>query len=368
MPRKNPVAAYVYKHRLIAKRVLSSLTRMLPSPLSRALRTLAEKAAFRLTPEYQGDTLPPIFHYWSEKYVLPLLTAHGCSSPEDFYLKRLISERECRNADLHIISIGSGACQLEIGLARKLRDLGHQPSVECLDLNSALMRSAAQAADAAGVGDCMTFTTADANHLSLHRKADVIIANQFLHHVENLEALTTWLAQTLAPDGLLLTSDVIGRNGHLLWPSVETIVQKHWAQLPAEQRRDRFTNTITHTYHAENHAAYSNEGIRAQDIVGVLLEKLDFELFLTYSGAIIPFVERRIGFNFDPASALDRSVIDNIAQEDERHIRSGSYPAANMLAALRPKGAVTSRAFDPISPSEHVALTRHEIQASTTAS
>ena len=45
----------------------------------------------------------------------------------------------------------------------------------------------------------MTFTAADANNLHLPRTADVVIANQFLHHVENLEGLTAWLAQTLAP-------------------------------------------------------------------------------------------------------------------------------------------------------------------------
>ena len=360
--KKSPVAAYVYRNRLIAKRILASLTRVLPPSWGRALRTVAEKAAFRLTPEYQGDTLPPIFHYGSERYVAPLLARHGFASPEDFYLKRLVAERERKGADLVVLSIGSGACHLEIGLARHLRELGHDLRLECLDLNGALMRSAAQAAEAAGVADCMTFTAADANNLTLPRTADVVIANQFLHHVENLEGLAAWVAQTLSPDGVLLTSDVVGRNGHLLWPSVEAIVQAHWAQLPVEKRLDRFTNKTTDRYRAENHAAYSNEGIRAQDITRTLLETLDFELFITYAGAIIPFVERRIGFNFDPASAADRAFIDRIAQEDEAHIRAGDYPAANMLAALRPKGSVTDAVLDPVSPEQHVAMTGREIQ------
>lgn len=363
MSKNNPVAAYVYKNRLIAKRILASLTRALPASWGRMLRTMAEKAAFRLTPEYQGDTLPPIFHYWSENHVAPLLKRHGFASPEDFYLKRIEAERTLKRRELRILSIGSGACHLEIELVKKLRELGHNPHLECLDLNGALMRSAMQAAEAAGVADGMSFTAADANDLALPRTADVVIANQFLHHVENLEGLASWVAQTLAPDGVLLTSDVIGRNGHLLWPSVEAIVQAHWSKLPAEKRLDRFTNKTTTRYHAENHAAYSNEGIRAQDIVGVLLETLDFEVFLTYSAAIIPFVERRIGFNFDPTSAVDCGFIERIAQEDETHLRAGHYPAANMLAALRPKGAVTSETFDPVSPGQHASMIEREIRA-----
>ncbi len=139
MSKNNPVAAYVYKNRLIAKRILASLTRALPASWGRMLRTMAEKAAFRLSPEYQGDTLPPIFHYWSENHVAPLLKRHGFASPEDFYLKRIEAERTLKRRELRILSIGSGACHLEIELVKKLRELGHNPHLECLDLNGALM-------------------------------------------------------------------------------------------------------------------------------------------------------------------------------------------------------------------------------------
>lgn len=78
---------FAYRNRLLAKRAISLLDRTLPRPLARRLRQMAELAAFRMAPKYQGDTLPPIFHYWSERYVRPMLQARGFESPEDFYLK-----------------------------------------------------------------------------------------------------------------------------------------------------------------------------------------------------------------------------------------------------------------------------------------
>lgn len=162
---------------------------------------------------------------------------------------------------------------------------------------------------------------------------------------------------------MLLTSDIVGRNGHLPWPSVERVVQARWSELPPEKRFDRFANSAPERYRPENHAAYSNEGVRAQDITRILLDHLDFELFLTFAGSIIPFVERRIGFNFDPASDIDRGFIERVASEDQAALAQGRYPASNMLAALRVRGATTGSDFEPVSPREHATLVAAEVAA-----
>ena len=42
--------------------------------------------------------LPPIFHYWSNKYLLPKFQQFGFCSPTDFYLKymtQICKERNC---------------------------------------------------------------------------------------------------------------------------------------------------------------------------------------------------------------------------------------------------------------------------------
>ncbi|WP_343255095.1 class I SAM-dependent methyltransferase [Luteimonas changyuni] len=358
-----------HRNRIVAKRAIAALDRVLPRPLGRRLRRLTEILAFRFTPHYQGDTLPPIFHYWSERHVRPMLQARGYESPEDFYLKYVLAEAGRLPEPLHIVSLGTGACALEIGLAVTLRERGVDFRLTCVDINRGLLDAGRHAATAAGVGAAMRFKATDAGQAlaALDVDADVIIANQIFHHLEDLEDTVAGIARCLASrggEGVLLTSDIVGRNGHLLWPSVDRVVQERWSELPKDRRFDRFTNSAPTHYRAENHAAYSNEGVRAQDITRVLLDHLDFELFLTYAGSIIPFVERRIGFNFDPASDADRGFIDRVADEDCAAIMGGDYPASNMLAALRGRGRVVARDFHPVTPQAHASMIAREIAAS----
>ena len=55
-----PLSDLVYRHRSLAKKAISASRRLLPETLHKQIRGLAERVAFSLTPQYQGDTLPPI--------------------------------------------------------------------------------------------------------------------------------------------------------------------------------------------------------------------------------------------------------------------------------------------------------------------
>lgn len=206
----------------------------------------------------------------------------------------------------------------------------------------------------------MGFAVYDCNKLPDSLIGDIIIVNQFFHHVEELEAFCEGLSKALAPEGRLLSSDVVGRNVHLLWPDTEAAVQRFWADLPQEKRMDRYYGKAHRIYRPVDHAAYSNEGVRAQDVVGCLADQFEFEVFYTFGGSVMPFVERRIGFNFDPANPDDQSFIDRIHEEDARALSDQEYPAVNMIAAMRHRGHARRRVFVPVSPSEHVRLTRSQ--------
>lgn len=350
---------WIYRHRRYAKQALALGARVLPGPVSRRLRALAEQVAFRVVPEYQGDTLPPVFDYWSERHVRPLAERIGVVSPDELYLseaRKVAARKGC----VSIASIGSGAGWMELALLQRLRGEGIDASMACIDFNAALMRKALDEARGKGLDAWLSVDTFDCNRPFALGKVDVLIVNQFFHHVEELEVFATSLRDSLDEAGVLLTSDVVGRNGHVLWPSVDAVVQAFWQRLPVEKRFDRYSSSHRDRYVSVDHAAYSNEGVRAQDVVASLLSTFDFERFLTFGAAMIPFVERRVGFNFDPASAEDAAFIDELALLDARKIEAGDYPASNMIAVLRHKGRTTAQHFLPVSPQAHVAATRRE--------
>ncbi|WP_266160489.1 class I SAM-dependent methyltransferase, partial [Dyella silvatica] len=355
------VAALIYRHRLAGKRAVAWLSRVLPSSAGRRLRALAERVAFSLTPQYQSDTLPAIFHYWSGHYLAPTAQRLGIGSPEAFYLDSILKAAQQSSAPLRVMSLGSGAASMEIGLADQLRAAGVTAQINCVDFNPGLMRSAAESTKARGLDPWISFETLDCNLPFERPSQDIIIVNQFFHHVTELEIFCQSLRKSLAPQGSLLSSDIIGRNGHQLWPDVEAEVQRIWASLPPEQQFDRHFNAPQSSYRSINHAAYSNEGVRAQDIVGCLLAEFDFELFFSFGAAIVPFVERRIGFNFDPGLERDRGVIDRVEAIDTLALAEERYPTANMIASLRHKNLVTTPVYLPLSPQRHVELTQQQL-------
>ena len=77
------------------------------------------------------------------------------------------------------------------------------------------------AVDLRGFGDS---STADGSY-------DAVIANQSLHHVSNLEGLFAAIKDALSPQGRFITSDMIGRNGHMRWPEALDIIHDFWRQL-----------------------------------------------------------------------------------------------------------------------------------------
>lgn len=356
-----PLRGFIYRHRYFAKHVLGFANRMLPDWAGRKLRSTVEQIAFRIVPAYQGDTLPPIFHYWSGRHVAPRLARIGLRRPEKLYLVE--TEKQARQQSgrtVSVVSFGTGACALELWLATTLREKGISARIECVDFNSTLIRQATRKAHTLGLSDCMSFQVADCNHFVSQGRADVIVVNQFFHHVENLEGFCANLNRLLKSDGVLLTADMVGRNGHMPWPAVDVPVQAHWEQLDPVQKFDRYFRARRRRYTAVDHSTYSNEGVRAQDVVRCLANDFDFSTFLTFGGAIMPFVERRIGFNFDPDHAPDQAFINRVAKRDDEALSRGDYPASNMIAVLRHKGRVRQPIFDPVSPDQHMRMTARQ--------
>ncbi|MEO6798961.1 MAG: class I SAM-dependent methyltransferase, partial [Rhodanobacter sp.] len=202
------LSTLAYRHRLVAKRTIAALARILPATASKKLRAIAERAAFILTPQYQGETLPPIFDYWSSRFLAPAARRLGIDSPEAFFFARIMDGASTGEEPRRVLSVGTGACSMEVALAERLKQAGAHVHITCIDLNAALMRRAAATAQARQVSDVMHFETRDCNRPFQLPPQDVIIVNQFFHHVTELETFCRSLRESMAADGSLLSSDI----------------------------------------------------------------------------------------------------------------------------------------------------------------
>jgi hypothetical protein len=154
----------------------------------------------------------------------------------------------------------------------------------------------------------------------------------------NLEGLFDWIAARLRPEGVFLSFDTIGRNGHQMWPESKFYVDRFWTLLPERLRYDLVWKKVADTYLDWDCSSKGFEGIRAQDILPLLVERFEFEKFLGYGGLTDPFLGRRFAGNFDLDSEFDRGVLELLENTNDALLRSGALKPTRMAAVMRPKG------------------------------
>jgi SAM-dependent methyltransferase len=305
---------------------------------------------------YRDDTnvhsLPDIFHYWSNRYVRPKLEAFGFSTPEEMFRKYLDQQfQRHRNQSKRFVSFGSGNCNMEIELALELRAQGHSDFViDCVDLNPSMLDRGRASAAHREVAGQLKFVRADFNAWTPEHEYDAVIANQALHHVLKLEELFARIKSSLQPNGSLIVSELIGRNGHQRWPEALSIVHEFWRKLPPSYRFNRKLDRYEEMYLNYDCSSDGFEGIRSQDILPLLLQNFHFDVFVAFANVIDPFVDRAFGYNFDAQAQWDRSFIDAIHQRDEQEFAAGILKPTHMLAVLGKDPSLPTLCHPPLTP------------------
>lgn len=308
-------------------------------------RKLQEIAFFRKIENV--NELPDIFHYWSHHHLKPLFDAVGITGVTEFFLVPMLER--CRAAASEspkrrckFVSLGSGHCEFEIEIASRLKTLGFQNFVlECLDITKPMLDTGKRSAQKTGVGHLMDFIELDLNTWDVEEgDCDVVMANQSLHHFVELELLFDKIAKAIGHAGVFVTSDIIGRNGHMRWPEALEIIQKLWAELPDRCKYNRLLSRFESSYENWDCSVSSFEGIRCQDILPLLIRHFHFDLFVAFGNLIDIFVDRAFGHNFDPQNKDDLAFIDRVATLDQQMIEAGTLSPTHMFAVMRHKEAV----------------------------
>lgn len=300
--------------------------------------------------------LPPIFHYWSNRHLLPKLQRFGFTSPADMFAQQLdlfcarrTASRPSRAS--RFLSLGAGNCDMEIELALRLKG---DFTLDCLDLNTTMLERGERVAENAGLSSHFNFIPADLNRWSTGDEYDVIIANQSLHHVVNLEGLFDQVKRCLRPGGRFLISDMIGRNGHQRWPEALDVIHEYWRKLPPSYRFNRLVGYYEELYQSWDCSVEGFEGVRSQDILPLLLEQFHFHLFIPYGNVIDPFIDRAFGCHFDASAEWDQAFIDEVHQRDEDELASGRLKPTHMIAIVENEPCPAPRFPEYLSPASCV--------------
>lgn len=294
----------------------------------------------RFAGEEQVHDLPPIFHYWSHRYLRPKLEFLGASGPDDYFANQL--ERALLDAPerpARFISIGAGNSDTEVRVATILKSRGVDDFIlECLEITDEMRLRGRELAARSEVAHLVKPIPGDFNSWVPDRAYDAVLANQSLHHVLNLEGLLDTVLSSLRPTGRFVTSDMIGRNGHQRWPEALEIVQRFWPELPDGYRYNLQLRRHEWSFQDWDCSTEGFEGIRSQDILVLLNARFDFEDFLAFGNAIDPFIDRGFGPHFDAKSPTDRDLIDRVQASDEEAINTGVVTPTHLIATMRLPG------------------------------
>jgi SAM-dependent methyltransferase len=314
------------------------------------LRVAVEKANYDGVE--QVHDLPAIFHYWSNTHLAPRLTALGVGGPEEFFVQEFLRSWTRSTGPKRFVSLGVGNCDAEVRIARGLVDAGRRDfAIDCVDINPTMLQRGVDHARRAGVEPHIVPVEADFNAWTPIVGYDCVMANQALHHVLQLEHLFDAVSTALGDNGRFVIYDIIGRNGHMRWPEAAAVVERFWSELPPPYRYNRLQRRHEEHFLDWDYSVTGFEGIRAQDILPLLIRRFRFELFLGFSNAIDPFVDRAFGHHFDPANPRDTDLIDRIEAEDDRLIRAGTLKPTHMFAIVtQAADSLPLRCLDHLTP------------------
>ncbi len=299
-----------------------------------------------------------IMQYWMRTHVVPRITeVFGRPNVFEVYVETFsecIRRAQSRGERARIVSIGSGDCQVEINIAKRLYAKGDKHfTLIATELSDIRLGRGRQAAEAAGVLQNFEFKVMDLNDFKFDGQYDSFMAHHILHHIVNLEGLFDNIRSAMRPNATFVTSDMIGRNGHKRWPETLEWIKALWPILPDHYRFNYQFNAKHQEYLDWDCSKSGFEGIRAQDILPLLIERFSFDDFVGYGGIVDPFVERGYGRNLDESREEDRAFIDLVEKLNQTLLETDRIKPTQMLAVMRLSGGA-ERSYRGLTPERAV--------------
>jgi SAM-dependent methyltransferase len=266
------------------------------------------------SPDRLSEALRDPFHYTHH-----LLSRALHARAPDFHgrLAALAAKQTVR-----ILSLCSGAARIEASMATLAGPAAHWT---LMDLNESLLQSAA-ANFPEGVEP--ELVAGDLNRIrDFGERFDVILCVSGLHHIVELESVLAFIDGSLADNGEFWSiGEAIGRNGNRLWGRDLAAANACFQALPARLRFNHHTGTTDASLPDDDYGSGTFEGIRSQDIMPLLLERLDPVDLYRRNCFLWRLVNQAYSRNYDMADAGDVERLQGFVRAEVAHFRNGGRP------------------------------------------
>ena len=301
--------------------------------------------------------LPEMHHLYMRTHITPKVRElFGVNSALQIYDSEF-AKALTSGPDRKLLSVGSGECQVEARIAKALISRGVEDfEFDCLELSPDRNQRAREMIKAEGLEPHFNILEKDMNQWQPEHNYAGVMAHHVLHHIVDLEALFASMNACMSDTSVFVSIDMIGRNGHMRWPECEALIQSIWKTLPDKYKYNHQFQKLHPEFVNWDCAQRGFEGIRAQDILPLLLVNFDCEKFLGYGNLPDMFVERGYGHNYDENDPQDVAFINSVALLNEFYLGNGFLKPTIMFSIWKKKGLIDAgnTAYYPCPPREAV--------------
>jgi ubiquinone/menaquinone biosynthesis C-methylase UbiE len=213
----------------------------------------------------------------------------------DHFLARHFAGRSSMNA----LSLGSGTGAREIALART----GSFARIDGVDSSKARIAYAERRAREEGVGGIVRYVAGDAARVDLAGGSyDMVIVEQFLHHVSPLESVLSRIEELLARGGCFVFNEFVGPS-RFQWTDAQLgAINTLLDELPPRYRVRWRSGTLKRRVHRPGRLAVRlydpTEAVESSRIVPLVREVFDVIEIRGYGGAVLQPLFSDIAHNF----------------------------------------------------------------------
>ncbi len=236
------------------------------------------------------------------------------------FLARHLAGRRSMNA----LSLGSGTGAREIALART----GSFARIDGIDSSKARIAYAERRANEAGVGGIIRYIAGDAERIDLASGSyDLVIAEQFLHHVTPLEPMLSRIRGLLRRDGYFIFNEFVGPS-RFQWTDAQLeAVNGLLAELPPRYRARWRSGTLKRRVHRPGRLSVRlydpTEAADSSRIVPLVRGKLDVIELKGYGGAVLQLLFSDIACNFMTKDRETAAYLERCFDIEDRLLARG---------------------------------------------
>jgi len=242
--------------------------------------------------------------------------------------------------EMSALSLGSGTGFREIELAKS----GKFKRIDAVEIARPRIAYSRERSDRAGFAGAINYIEADAASVALPDGSyDLVIAEQFLHHVSPLGPMLGRIRDFLKPTGFFVFNEFVGPS-RFQWTDAQLdAVNGLLAQLPEKYRLRWKSGSVKRTVHRPGRLAVTlydpTEAVESSRIVPLVGETFDVVETRGYGGTVLQLLFADIAANFlsdDPET--ERWLATCFAAEDDL-LRSGAIESDFRVGICRkPRG------------------------------